>query len=130
MNSVSWFIYLADVLPRVGTVAFICATIMTICLIIITVSYYIAVCVSGDERTEKEVTPIRIALGKSLRFWWLASFIMIIGVFMPAQKTLYMIAASEVSGVVINDPRTQEVFDTMSNTIKQKLEELTEKEKS
>lgn len=47
----------------------------------------------------------------------------LVSLIIPSRQTTYLIAASEMSEIVINDPKTQKVFDILADKIMKELGE-------
>lgn len=119
MNTLSWFLYLTGIVPNI--LAFIITisviTIIVGTVIYITTLFYENGTVWGPADSEKRKSFRRKA-------WWsvVSSFLVIlVMMFVPSQKTLYMIAASEVGQTVVQTPEAQEILDLLRAKIKDVL---------
>lgn len=111
MNSVSWFIYIADVLGNLGvilaTTAIVCATFCFACLVGQTFS-------EGDLSKE---------CPNMWKHWWRcawgAAIFGILTCFIPSKNTMYAIAASEIGQKVVQNEKVQGVADDAAKAIQQ-----------
>ena len=127
MNSLSWLIYAAAVLPNMATMVgmFIlvsCAVVMVFALI-----QYIGVCDAVSSGTEDK----SIAKGslkktaKTVAITMVLTFI-VVGV-VPDSKTIYMIAGSEAAEAVVSSEDGQEVLADIKEIIQLQLTNMKDK---
>lgn len=119
MNTLSWYLYLANVLPNIGTAlgilavpAFIAAASCIGCWLFATGTEVLGGYV-GDSRCQREVLRTADQATKDLKrlFVWPARIfstvfvVFTIGcILSPTRETMYAIAASEVGEDVLNSP--------------------------
>lgn len=116
MNSLSWMIYAAEVLGRIGT-TFALASFVS--FISIAIGIFVGLVFSIDD---KDGTGKRI-VAYSVRKWWVPLVFALIAVFTPSSNTIYLIAASEAGETIVTSPEAKEVFDDLKAIIKSKLKE-------
>lgn len=118
MNSLSWFLYLADVIPSLGGVF----VLMCVCCIMF---YVVGAWIVGMEYSDREkvFTPFyRKHRKKVFIFCILFAFIASVT---PTQRTMYLILGSETTEAAMNSETGQRVL----NAVNKKLDEyLTEGE--
>lgn len=116
MNSVSWFLYFADVAPRMGNALVTISAIMFIlcfCLIPFFVDFQ-----GGSSPILK---------GRFLKISLPAAFILfMIALALPSRETIYLIAGSEIGETVVTSQPAQEILDDIQQIIKKKLNEMKE----
>lgn len=116
MNSLSWFLYLADVIGNVQGVF----VILTFSLIVLSVISGLAALIGDDRynKTEKEI-------GHYLRHCW--KFALVAGTLaalLPSKETIYLIAGSEAGEAVVASEAGQEILNDIRGVIKGQLEAL------
>lgn len=127
MNSLSWFLYLADVLPRFGTGASVLGMVLTILGVIL---FTIGIIVPWNHNirtsgTYEESVEHRKHIGKiSTRMLAVAAITIALGIFIPKKETFYMIAASEIGEVVIKSEESREIFNELKDTIMSQLRNM------
>lgn len=112
MNTLSWFLYLADVLPRLAVGAGFVFTMLTLCFFIwIPISAIGAANGGGPTfpKTRWVVGCLLLALSTTL---------------IPTRETLYLIAGSEAGEMVIKDENTQAIIKDVREVIQLQLERL------
>jgi uncharacterized membrane protein len=118
MNSLSWFLYLADVISNLQDVLTLMAIIFAIASIFWTICRVV-----GDDKynsTERE-------LAKT--FWfvpWLFIFSLTFAALIPSTNTIYLIAASEAGEMVVNTPEAKEVMSDLKEILNIQLDKLKE----
>lgn len=123
MNSLSWFLYLADVLPSMahGASFFVFMGV----LIVIPVMFVLKFCFTPDKnftQDQKDKIP----------FWTISTVLVVTGFLMmlvPERDTIYLIAGSEVGEVVVNSPEAREILNDVKTVIKQQIKDVEEKVK-
>jgi hypothetical protein len=123
MNSLSWLVYAADVVPRIG-VALIILAVGTAGLA------GILVAVGGSMREYRDYGDPRHVAGRALqrkaltRVLPFVAPLLLFAVVIPGKSTILMIAASEVGETVVKTPEAQEIFSDLKTILKQQLEAL------
>lgn len=108
MNGLSWFLYLADVVPNVGQASVI----------------YL---IFGGLMGGFVLAFMRIELEKEIPIkTFIASLFLalIISVLVPSKDTIYLIAGSEAGEYVVTSPEGQEIINDIKAIIKSQIEEL------
>lgn len=115
MNSISWFLYLADVIPSLAKVFGVSGIILSIILVI---AWFICLVSLGDSDFDGCRTSV-----KSLSKWLVpvAFTLIIIATIIPSRQTIYLIAGSEVGQVVVETPEAREIFNDIRTIIKQQI---------
>lgn len=126
MNNLSWFLYLAEVLPNMATLLTIAGWIGGILLFTAAGVRYIAA--HDNSRTPKE---IRLPASNFLKFVCykvipVFIFLVFIGTLIPSKETIYLIAGSEASEYVVTSEYGQEVLGDIKSIIKAQLEGMKE----
>lgn len=123
MNSLSWFLYLADVLPSMahGAGFFVLMGV----LIVIPGMFVLKFCFTPDRnftQDQKDKIP----------FWTISTVLVVTGfllMLVPERDTIYLIAGSEVGEVVVNSPEAREILNDVKTVIKQQIKDVEEKVK-
>lgn len=117
MNNLSWFLYFADTLPRIGSLAFFIAVIFGLLSIVYAMASWFAE--DGDKDARDFVT---IPLAKhSLLVFVLACAI---AVFTPSKETIYLVAGSEAGEFVVNTPEAKAILSDIQEVIQLQIESL------
>lgn len=139
MNSLSWLIYLAEVIPTI-------TNMMVLVICIITVTYIILWIARGVFRSDLqdyEFPCDQRPLGSADYRGWqslknmtgrklpyaIVIILMIIVALSPSSRTIYMIAASEIGEKVVTSPDAVEMLDDLKVIIKNRLKEEVEGKK-
>lgn len=113
MNSLSLFIYFASVVSNIGPllILFGFLMLMAICIVNALRCHHNDYCRSGDEV-------------KLVNFKWLilAPILWMMAAFIPNERTMYMIAASEMGEVVVTNPEMQMIFNSLKTKIMDELQ--------
>lgn len=110
MNTLSLLIYLSSVIPNIGLVLGIAGFLGIPILVFIGWIW--------SDETDKNQFP-------KIKPWLIASGIsLLIATLVPDQKTIYMIAASEMGEAVITTEAGQEVFNELKDTVMYQLQQL------
>jgi MFS family permease len=107
MNSLSWFLYLAEVIPNIGGLFVAIAALLAIAPPI------------WGLFTPEIGRPPPIAL-----FAVAIVVSTIIAIIIPSKQTIYLIAGSEAGEYVITSPEGQEIINDIKSIIKSQIEEL------
>lgn len=107
MNSLSWLIYLGDVAEALKLVAGgVAGLIFVVCLVL--APMIIDEC-SGA--TIKKIAALTLILG-------------FVAIVIPSQRTIYMIAASEMGERVVSQPETKEMLGDLREVIAKQIKKL------
>jgi hypothetical protein len=117
MNSLSWFLYLADTLPNIGGFAIFIAILFGFVSTLYVVAKGLAN--SGDNDAKAFVSvPV---VGYSPLIFVLAVFVAIL---IPSKDTIYLIAGSEAGQFVVETPEAQEILNDVKDIIRLQLEDM------
>jgi high-affinity Fe2+/Pb2+ permease len=123
MNNLSWLLYLSDVLPSISTLfGFLGTGVMFLCVVLFVVGS-----VSRDDacdRQSAEWAEGKATQALSIKVAPIGIILWVVAVVVPAQKTILMIAASEMGETVVKSPEAQEVFADLKAVLKQRLDAL------
>jgi hypothetical protein len=113
MNSLSWFLYLAEVVPDIGVLLFTSGTIFGLGS-----SFYWLMC-----STQRNL------YGKGQPFYFtkiipVLIVVFTLGVLIPSEETIYLIAGSEAGVAVVTSPEGQEILNDIHQVIKHQLGQL------
>lgn len=131
MNSLSWFIYLADILGNVSGILGVLGFFGTILGIIGIVSGRFVVWDKHykDADTNERLDKSRTTIGNyGIRLFFAGIIFGFLAAIIPSQKSMYMIAGSEIGETVITHPDTVEVYHEVRDIILEKLREYNTKE--
>ena len=109
MNSLSWFLYLAEVVPNIGV-----ASIFYLCIVGFVGSFLLAFMA---EELGPENLPIKTHIA-------LLVGAVLLAVLTPSKQTIYLIAGSEAGEYVVTSPEGQEIINDIKAIIKSQIEEL------
>ena len=104
MNTLTWFIYWADVLPSLAkglTILFLC-------------SFIISVFINAYHLIERKCK-------KYIWMSFLCAFMLLLSSFIPSQNTLYAIAASEMGEDVYKSEQGQKIVKQLSDWVESQL---------
>jgi hypothetical protein len=110
MNTLSLLIYLSGVIPSIGIILSAGSVIILPCLVIIGGVW--------SAETEKNQFP------KLKPYFITCAVALFISIMIPDQKTIYMIAASEMGEAVVTTEAGQEVFNGLKDTVMYQLQQL------
>ena len=123
MNTLSWLIYAADVLPSVGTFMGIIGGILLVFLAVW--AFFLAGPMASMERQET-ANDLRSFSLKLVKLMWLPGVVLMTSFLIPETDTIYMIAASEFGEQVATTPEAQDVFDKLQTIMSIQLDRLVE----
>jgi len=119
MNDLSWFLYLADVLPNaassLGGLGFIVSVLGGFGLLFWKCLY------EFNKNDYEEMVDVPKG------FCWVWSvffFLLVITHFVPSKETIYLIAGSEAGEAVVTSETGQEILNDIQQVIKHQLKEL------
>lgn len=129
MNSLSWLIYTADVVAKLGPLFGFAGVGCIIAGVVLAIigkspwSYYSWT--PADEKAESE--KLRRSLGRGgPRLAVLGLCLCTFAAVIPSRNTIYMIAASEIGETVVTSPDAVEMMGDLRTIIKSKLKEMAE----
>ena len=113
MNDLSWFLYLAEVIPNVGAAAgiyiFVVGTFGSIGIVI----WFVL----SNIEDEIQTPPIKIHI-------IMLALVVLVAIIIPSKETIYLIAGSEAGEAVVTSPEGQEIINDIRLIIKGQLSEL------
>ncbi|QIG66029.1 hypothetical protein phiOC_p387 [Ochrobactrum phage vB_OspM_OC] len=127
MNNLSWFIYLADVIPNLGRFFGAVGTVFLIFSILtwIITSFAWAYDNYKGEAYIERVESAKKKFNKVASFGFFVCLIaIIIATLIPSRQTFFMIAASESAEVVVTNPKVQEIFGDLTTIIQGELKDM------
>lgn len=126
MNTLSWFLYLASVLPKFGDMLGIIGTLVLIAGVIFIVPGHLFPWNFSASYTPKE----EVARSRD-KFAYLSTRMVIMGLvflalsnLIPSTRTFYMIAASEMGEVVVKSDEAKELMNELKDTITYQLRSM------
>jgi hypothetical protein len=114
MNSVSWFIYIANVTENIG-VALVGLGIFSL---LACCACWFAFSVADDKGTAEMLKR------SGARFPILGAILLAIACFVPSKATMYGIAASQIGETVANSPDAREMIDDTKQILRDYLKSL------
>lgn len=130
MNSLSWLIYGAEVIPSIGNLAGVVGAISGLGWIALNgitaiarghhndmSRYYKGDPIKGVRREHGFVMP---------RLWILPVVVLAVATVIPSKQTIYMIAASEMGQKVYETPATQGLLGDLHAIVKKELAKMKE----
>lgn len=136
MNSLSWLVYFSNVIPNIGAFMLIVGV-----LSIFTSGVAAAICAGihsenshGRYGGEPKYARAQDYFNqKKWKFWIKTASVgllmMFLSTLVPSERTMYMIAASEIGETIVTSPEAEEVLGELKDTILFKLNELQEEKK-
>lgn len=124
MNSLSWFLYFAEVVP---SIAKLILALSLIGLLAVFVLLFVANFTTANRWDSPETVEQKIAFKKFVfgKFWKVVISACIAGLFIsaliPSKTTLYLIAGSEAGGTVVTSEEGKEVLNDIKLIIKQQI---------
>ena len=119
MNSLSWLLYFADVLPGISTTAGFILTLATLVFFATAIGYNIA---NLDESVTEDTRKFANRLFRNNIFVMVIAAIPFL--FIPSKETFYLIAGSEAGEYVVTTPDGKEILGDIKDVIKAQLEDL------
>jgi hypothetical protein len=122
MNNLSWLIYLSSLVNVVQGLfiflAIVCGIWSAICILLRTFGHP-ARYGDDNEATKYGKRNMKFSIPLLALFWVLAALV-------PDQRTVLLIAGSEIGGKVYTDPDTQEILNEAKGALRAKLKKLKE----
>jgi hypothetical protein len=116
MNNLSWFLYIADVLPYVGSL------LTLVCCLLLPILFIWFLIVSGinsdiDDKDKHFGKP------SQANFIWVSVFLLFAS-FIPSKETIYLIAGSEAGEYVAETEAGQAILNDVQEIIQIQLSNL------
>ena len=115
MNTLSWFFYLASALPSLATFAEKTGVLLLI-LCLVYIAYY-----KAKDYPFQGISSGVVSFPYKATVFALCLFL--VSALTPSEKTIYMIAASEMGGEVVQSQEAKELYDDLRSIIKGYLKE-------
>lgn len=123
MNSLSWLIYVADIVGNIKVIGALIIIMMIASSIMFLMSFpWESDCYGDDVELPRRARKI------SAKVFILCIIGTILSIFIPSSKTIWLIAGSEIGENVLAKPETQEVLGDVYTIIQSKVKELKDKE--
>ena len=108
MNTLSWFFYFANTLPAMSGMFFG----FGFCLLGAVLIYNLFISLNNQDEPENNHKPY-------LSYWWIVLSVIFftLASLIPSERTIYMIAASEVGEMVVTSPSSQDMFEDLKKII-------------
>ena len=123
MNSLSWFIYLADVLPNfawMGQVSFFFLLFGSIA----TVAVFVIANTEGSGNKDERAVVNKVCRGITVKILLPLSLLMLVTNLIPSKETIYLIAGSEAGEAVVVSEEGKEILSDIHEVIKFQLKSL------
>ena len=118
MNSLSWFLYFADVFSGLAFFTGIIGFFLLIPSIGMLIAGKFVPWEYGRNNDQAEVKKSRTLVGNFGVGGIIVGFLlMLMSTLTPSTQTMYMIAASEIGETVVTDPKNVEIIDELRNSI-------------
>lgn len=130
MNSLSWFLYLADVIGNVQGLLVTLSVLSGTGLFLWFLFGFIGI--DSDWDAKRDVKRIRVKeLSKSVvRFLWIPVMFALPASLIPTRDTIYLIAGSEAGEAVVTSQEGKEILNDIKEVIQYQLGELKGENKS
>lgn len=115
MNSLSWLIYLAQVLPAIKDVL-VGLGVGLIIYLTIWIIVYAAGVAEGNSKISKP----------KIKWVFISVTLILVSVFIPSKETIYLIAGSEAGEAVVTSEGGKEVLNDVKEIINIQLQKLKE----
>lgn len=125
MNSLSWFLYLAD---AVGRVSWLCLALVVPITIVYGFHQVFAWIDYGDEKQRRGDADKALVYHsfKKAKWFYIASItsLLLLYAITPDKGTVYLIAGSEAGEYVVTSPEGQEIINDIKAIIKNQINDL------
>jgi len=113
MNGLSWFLYLADTLSKIGEGALFLGVLIGITGGLL-LAFWAVAFLFEDTKTPPPWRPYILSM----------AILFFVAVLIPSKETIYLIAGSQVGEYVVDTPEAQEILNDIHAVIRAQLEEL------
>lgn len=117
MNDLSMLFYLASVLPELSRAL----GGLLFCYGVMLIIWWVILGIHNGDSPKSQQWPISLAKKASIIFAIALGVLLPLKSFLPSERSLYMIAGSQIGEVVIKDDETREVFLQMKDTLLSQL---------
>lgn len=117
MNSLSWFLYFADVVGNLRPAFGVCSVFTGLATVILSV---ILIATSDGYNEQVHLTTKKVI--KIVAPFFVV--ILLVATLIPSRETVYMIAGSEAGEFVVTSPEGKEILGDIKEVIKHQLKEL------
>ena len=126
MNSLSWFLYGADVVQNLGTMLFVLGVfLMPVWFICTVVGFLVPWDFHMHPRSEEEGRKSKAAFAWiAPRAFALCAIMLTVSMFVPEKRTMYMMAASEMGEMVVQSEEAKEIIQELKLTVIDQLRVL------
>ena len=125
MNSLTIIIYLIEVIDNLNTATHVVSMLSIIMGVAFGIAYLISAGADPNCRYDKNGVVVHQITGKwAPRLFALAAVCTVLGVFTPSRETMYMMAGSEVTEVVVNTPEAQAIIQDIQEVLRSQLKAL------
>lgn len=121
MNSLSWFVYLAEVIPSIGNLLGFVSVAALIIGAILLIIFLIAL---GESHIRRDKVLVKGLTTGLICLFVFSFFFGILGILIPSKDTIYMIAGSEAGEMVVTSETGQEMISDIHEVIKHQLDRL------
>lgn len=118
MNSLSWFLYLAETVGKLGAIAEAFSIILGLGFVVIAFWHFTYL----EDRQNTPKPPVR---GYTLTF----VIMVLVAIVTPSKETIYLIAGSEAGEAIVTSESGQEILNDIHEVIKHQLGQLKEEKK-
>lgn len=125
MNTLSWFLYVADVINDLSFTFGAIGGLMFIVGWIFIIPGYMIIWTKMSHHKEEDIDKSKAAFAWLSPRMIVAGFLMIMAsVLVPSKQTMYMIAASEMGEVVVKSEEAKEIFGELKTTVIHELKRV------
>jgi hypothetical protein len=138
MNNLSWFLYLADILPTLFTPFVVLAVFIALIWGVMFLYFrgestkhsWKNWMYGGEGGTKTYAEEYDKRSVRALKMFWTFVAVFAVTLFIqlliPSRQTIYLIAGSEVGEMVVKTPEAKEIFNDIRTVIKQQIKDVTE----
>lgn len=111
MNSLSWFLYLASILPQLQAATILCAVVLVILFLFTCMDRDTKAGFYGEWKAPKWQLPT-------------AAILILVAVLVPSTQTIYLIAGSEAGEAVVTSNEGRAILNDIQEVIRAQLGNL------
>ena len=118
MNSLSWFLYFADVIGNLQGLLTLFAVLGGVISVFTCLGWLMNLDIYGEQELTKTLGGITKKLAPAV------AIAALVAAAIPSKETVYMIAGSEAGEFVVNTPEAKEIMTDIKEVIRYQLDQL------
>jgi hypothetical protein len=129
MNTLSWILYVADVLPGLSLLLTAVGGILTVSVAVVPFVLYMirhdeASCYGGKREERAKTYLENHTPWEGLKYAWIPFVLVLFSALVPQKETFYLIAASEIGQAAVQSEVGQEMLEDIHEVIQLQIENL------